>query len=218
MTQITRRTPFRQTRFALAVVSSAILATSALCWPTAATAASPASDGHSHHSHDGHHKHDHDTHHKHDHDGHREHGVHVHGEGRLTLAVTDSTLEVALTLPADSAFGFEHKPTNDAESVAVSKALNQLGNAADWLDGVKECSVTRSSLPDPFATATKSKDEGHRDLEGSWTLDCKAAPVSLDVRLFSLLPRLKKLDVEWMTDKGAGAIEMSPDNTRLSLP
>jgi hypothetical protein len=182
--------------------------------PLALQAADKDHEGHPHA------KHDHETHghEDHDHEGHREQGVHVHGEGRLTLAIGENRIDVALSLPADSAFGFEHAPTNAAETATVSQTLGKLKDARTWLGGLSGCEIKESSLEDPFAAGNQGAGGTHRDLEGSWSLQCKSLPAAIDVGLFGVLDRLEHLDVEWVTDQGAGALEMSPDLQRLQLP
>jgi hypothetical protein len=181
--------------------------------PAALLAAEDDHAGHSHAGHDHHGKGDHA-----DNGGHREQGVHVHGEGRLTIAISEHRVDVALSLPADSAFGFEHAPTSAAETAAVANTLEKLRDARQWLGGLADCETAESSLADPFAADDKRKHDTHRDLEGSWTLTCKHLPEAIDVGLFGRLDKLERLDVEWVTDKGAGALEMSPDVQQLKLP
>lgn len=194
------------------VLWSLVAAFSAL--PLALQAADKEHEGHDHGKHD-HEQHGHEGHGP---AGHREHAVHVHGEGRLTLAISENRIDVALSLPADSAFGFEHPPTSAAETATVDKILGQLKDATAWLGGLSTCKTVESSLANPFALADNGAKDTHRDLEGSWSLDCNSLPAAIDVTLFGVLDRLEHLDVEWVSDKGAGALEMSRDLQRLQLP
>ena len=72
----------------------------------------------------------------HGHDEHKEghaeteqHGAHEHGAARLTLAVTEQGLEIALESPAANLLGFEHMPSSDADKATLAAAVKTLNGA-----------------------------------------------------------------------------------------
>jgi hypothetical protein len=151
-------------------------------------------------------------------DAHREHAAHVHGEGTLTLALDDGTLEVNLVLPADSAFGFEHTPQTPEEKAIVAKVAALLDNLGAWLaPAAGHCIPRQISLSNPYAGETPA--QGHADIDLTATLACKdlSSPAAFDVNLFTALPKLKHLEAEYVTASGAGEAELSPSATRLTL-
>ncbi|MFP1683097.1 DUF2796 domain-containing protein [Alloalcanivorax sp. C16-1] len=65
--------------------------------------------------------------------------------GTLELALHGQALVARLTLPAAQVVGFERAPANDEEKMAVTEALQRLGEARNVLEPMPEalCSVTR---------------------------------------------------------------------------
>jgi hypothetical protein len=63
-------------------------------------------------------------------------------------------------------------------------------------------------------------DHAHEDWTLSFELACGAAtrPTAIDFGgLFTQLPRLERLRVQWIDDRGQHAATLTPDNTRLPL-
>lgn len=57
--------------------------------------------------------------------------AHVHGVGKLNLAIDGGIVEMELTAPAADIVGFEHKPKDDADHAALDAAVAALGKASD---------------------------------------------------------------------------------------
>lgn len=75
--------------------------------------------------------------------------------GRLELALHGQALVARLTLPASQVVGFERAPANDDEKMAVTEALQRLGEARNVLEPMPEalCSVTREQADTGLTTA-----------------------------------------------------------------
>ena len=56
----------------------------------------------------------------------RQHGAHVHGEGKLNIALADKELHMELESPAANVVGFEHAPRDAEQEQAVRKAEERL--------------------------------------------------------------------------------------------
>lgn len=61
----------------------------------------------------------------------RQHGAHEHGAASLTLASEGRELVIALDSPAYNLFGFEHRPSTDAQHAVMDEALASLRQGAD---------------------------------------------------------------------------------------
>ncbi|MEZ5535293.1 MAG: DUF2796 domain-containing protein [Thiolinea sp.] len=85
-----------------------------------------------------------------DHDEHEmeQHGSHEHGAARLTVAVTDTGLEIALESPAANIFGFEHNAGDDEEQHVVHEAVHTLraGNELFIADEAAGCKMEKITL------------------------------------------------------------------------
>src|SRR5271166_4176907 len=53
---------------------------------------------------------------------HRQLGAHVHGHGRLNIAIEDKTVSIELEAPGADIVGFEHEATTRAQGTAIEKA------------------------------------------------------------------------------------------------
>ncbi|MGC2396164.1 MAG: DUF2796 domain-containing protein, partial [Rhodomicrobium sp.] len=53
---------------------------------------------------------------------HRQLGAHVHGHGRLNIAIEDKTVSIELEAPGADIVGFEHEAATRAQSAAIEKA------------------------------------------------------------------------------------------------
>ncbi|MCH2559387.1 MAG: DUF2796 domain-containing protein [Alcanivorax sp.] len=74
--------------------------------------------------------------------------------GRLELALHGQALVARLTLPAVQVVGFERAPANDDEKMAVTEALQRLGEARNVLEPMPEalCTVTREQADTTLTT------------------------------------------------------------------
>lgn len=158
----------------------------------------------------------------HDDREHREHGTHVHGEGKLTLAVIDQQIEITLDSPAETLFGFEHAPETDAEKSAVDAVLEKL-NAPEKLfhfGADSGCKLNAKKIESPFVESGKQSLREHADIEAQYTFTCTHAKniQKVDVRLLSLFPKLHKLTMDYITDKAQGSVQLDADHRQWTLP
>ena len=53
---------------------------------------------------------------------HRQLGAHVHGHGRLNIAIEGNTISMELEVPGMDIVGFEHEPSTPEQKAAVAQA------------------------------------------------------------------------------------------------
>jgi hypothetical protein len=149
--------------------------------------------------------------------------AHEHGVARLDVAVDGGTLTIALDTPLDGLLGFERAPRSEAEKRAADQAVATL-RAADKLfaiDPAARCTlaaVELESAPLKLGAAMPAKDDGHGDLEGTFTFQCQAAPAFVDAGLFQAFPRLSRIDVQVATAKGQRKQVLKRPAQRIELP
>lgn len=134
---------------------------------------------------------------------------HVHGEGKLDVAIDKDTITLNLELPLDAAVGFERAPKNDKEKaalVATEKALNDA--AALWLPTpAANCSVQSVEVGMPkFGTGE------HAEVDARYVFRC-ASPAALkgvETAIFKQFKRLYRLEAQRIGPSGQGAQRLTP--------
>jgi hypothetical protein len=170
-----------------------------------------------------------------------QHGAHEHGVARLTIATSESGVEIALESPSANIFGFEHKPTDDADKATVLKAVNTLkdGGSLFRISEAAGCVLKdvdlESALIEDDHDDHKDDDhkdehddhkdddhkdehddhkETHNDVDATWHFNCSdmAELKRVEVKLFSAFPGgFEEVDVDWITAKQAGHVELEAD-------
>jgi hypothetical protein len=152
---------------------------------------------------------------------HEEHGPHEHGTGKLSIAQSGKAVEISLDSPGMNLFGFEYLPKTDADKKVVADGEAKLWVGANLFTfdadaGCKQTAATLSNTaekPDP-AEAAAAKGDAHSDVEVSWTFTCDKpdAVKAVTTKLFNTFSGFHKLSAEWVTDKGASAVELEKDD------
>ncbi|EIC19405.1 DUF2796 domain-containing protein [Thiorhodovibrio frisius] len=115
-------------------------------------------------------EHDHGAAHEHDHDQHghthRQQDAHVHGIGRLNLALDGPALHLELISPAANLVGFEHPPTTatDQAKLAAAVAILEDGARLFQLNPSARCEL-RDSVISSGLLDTGQKNTPHAELE-----------------------------------------------------
>lgn len=165
---------------------------------------------------------------------HEEHGAHEHGAATLSLAVGTAGLEIMLESPAANIIGFEHAATTDADKQKLADAVKKLEAGAELFSMNTEAGCTLksaeviSALLGNAEDAAKSKDdhdhkegETHNDMDVTWSFAC-TQPAELKevaVKLFAAFPDgFQHIKAEWVTEKGASAMELDKDDTIKLTP
>lgn len=170
------------------------------------------------------HEHDHDHHDAHHgaaNKDHREHAAHVHGKGRVTVAMQGKSLEIMLESPAESFFGFEHTPSTPTEQAKVDKALEQLKDAKSLFgfEAAAACKNLNTEIDAPFAQPAKTPTDGHADVSATYTFECNHPEklTTLSLPLLKVFPALRNLTVDYVTENSQGSQTATADQPILTL-
>lgn len=151
---------------------------------------------------------------------------HVHGEGRLDVAIEKDTLSISLEMPLDAAVGFERPPKNDKERAALAAAAQALNDAATLFvpTPAAACAVQASEARVPFTGKADRHDHAHEgethhaDITAEYKFRCAnpAALKSVETSIFKSFKRLYRLEVQRAGPAGQGAQRLVPKNPVLS--
>ncbi|WGZ94400.1 MAG: DUF2796 domain-containing protein [Candidatus Thiothrix putei] len=165
---------------------------------------------------------------------HEEHGAHEHGAATLAIAAGAEGLEIMLESPAANIIGFEHAATTDEDKQKLTDAVKKLEAGAELFSMNTEAGCTLksaeviSALLGNAEDAAKSKDdhdhkegETHNDMDVTWSFACTqpAELKEVTVKLFTAFPDgFQHIKAEWVTEKGASALELDKDDTIKLTP
>jgi hypothetical protein len=139
---------------------------------------------------------------------------HVHGEGRLDVAIDKESITLNLELSLDAAVGFERAPKNDKEKAALTGAEKTLNDAAALFlpTAAANCAVRSVQVSMP-----KFAGE-HADIDANYVFHC-TAPAELkgiETTLFKHFKRLYRLETQRVGPAGQGAQRLTPKKPLLS--
>ncbi len=163
---------------------------------------------------------------------HRQLGAHVHGQGRLNIAIEDKTVSIALEVPGADIVGFEHEATTSEQKAAIEKAKAKLADglslftpaaAADCTQTSAKVSVEAEHEDEHDAKSAKpdAKEEGHHhsEFQAEYAFEC-ASPArltSMTFGYFKAFPDAQELDVSLISPKGQSSYEVKRDKPSLDL-
>lgn len=159
--------------------------------------------------------------HKHEHE---EHGAHEHGAATLAVAVGTEGLEIMLESPAANIVGFEHAATTDEDKQKLADAVKKLEAGAELFSVNTEAGCTLKSaevISALLGNTAETAGEAHNDMDVTWSFAC-TQPAELKevaVKLFAAFPDgFQHIKAEWVTEKGASALELDKDDTIKLTP
>lgn len=138
---------------------------------------------------------------------------HVHGAGRIDVAIEAGKIEVELELPLDTLVGFERAPRNEKERAALEAAAATLRDGAGlFLPAAgAACKLTDATVTVPFAGDTAAGGHGHADVDAHYVFECvNAGTGSLETALFRKFPRLYRLELQRVGPKGQAGGRLTP--------
>lgn len=168
----------------------------------------------------------------------RHHDAHVHGVGKLNVALDGANLIFELTSPAANIVGFEHAPENEQQTHEIHEAIELLkeGEKLFALTPKAQCTLhdvhVESDLEgghhdehethkheDAHSEEEHDGESVHSEFEVAYHFECDH-PDSLkaiDVHLFSQFPGFEELEVQMLTPKGQTAVELTPKKFQITL-
>lgn len=140
---------------------------------------------------------------------------HVHGEGRLDVAIEGNRISLALELPLDAAIGFERAPKNDKEKAALAGTERFLKDAAALFIPSAAAQCTPGHVKVGMPTFG---DGDHADIDAEYVFTCSApaALKSIETTLFKSFRRLYRLEVQRSGPAGQGAARLTPKKPVLN--
>ena len=168
----------------------------------------------------------------------RHHDAHQHGVSKLNLAIQGSRVEIELESPGSDIVGFEHKPSNAADRMAIKDAVQKLKNASGLFSfsAAAACRAEKSSVEAPFEDhheekhehkhghghgheKGEEKGETHSEFHAEYRFVC-AEPKELkhvDVKLFDVFPRAEEIEVQAITSNRQFKRELTRGSSRLTF-
>ncbi|MBM3566998.1 MAG: DUF2796 domain-containing protein [Alphaproteobacteria bacterium] len=148
------------------------------------------------------------------------HGAHVHGAGKLNVAIENDVVAIELSAPADDIVGFEHKAATPEQKAAVAKAAAALKDGARLFvfPAAAGCKLESAQVESALLEEAKPGESGeHTDFDADYRFRCADSGKidGIDVKIFAAFPRAKSLAVQAATPKGQISRKLSPKNARL---
>lgn len=176
--------------------------------------------------------------HEHEHNTKQE--AHVHGVAELTMALEDNVLEINLESPSANIVGFEHRASSQEQKSAVDEAERILGSPTSLFNFTgADCQVGRSIVDvstvegphDGHDTEDhdddhgdnhgheSEHDDGHSEISVNYQFTCEqdSELIAVSVDILDYFPAIEVLHVQWVTDAGQGATELSGNSKIVKL-
>lgn len=166
---------------------------------------------------------------------HRQLGPHVHGHGRLNVALEGKKLSIELEVPGADIVGFEHEPSTPEQKGAIAEAKAKLANAAalfgpsshancqlEHVNVTNETEHEDEHEHEHEAEAAGHEGEAehhHSEFHVEYTLSC-ASPsrlTSMTFGYFDAFAGAQELDVSVITPKGQSSFEVTREKPSLDL-
>ena len=164
--------------------------------------------------------------------------THTHGLVTMTIAFENQKLQLQLDSAADSFLGFEHKARKAGEVIELERVRKLLVSPkllfvidADNCRPEKH-NVDLSQFYFKEGNTPKGNDKGkqnsylenhskseHKEINLSYQFQCHSGHrlSRITVNLFQLFPRIKKINVMWVTDTGQGSEILTPKKRSVSF-
>lgn len=145
-------------------------------------------------------------------------GSHVHGSGLLTVVVEGNEMQLAFQAPAFSVLGFEHKAVTAEQQQEVSAAI-AVFNQGDWFSLNSEAACEMVAADASTDLTASAQVSGHADFYANYQLLCQspARLNALTLSVFSLLPTLQQIDVQWVVNDTQGAAVATLGNATIAF-
>ncbi|MAQ83841.1 MAG: hypothetical protein CMH12_14610 [Maritimibacter sp.] len=174
---------------------------------------------------------------------HRELSAHVHGVSTLQVAIDGGTVEMRLDAPGMDIVGFEYMPSSETEAMAVDTSVIRLSDAAtvvslpdaagcELVDGdaayaLEEHDDHHDEHAEDHAHDDHAEDHDHdHEHEAShsaftahFVFEC-ASPEALNTLRFPYFDQFEnaqEIEVQYVTDSGAGSAEVTRDAPEMTI-
>lgn len=146
--------------------------------------------------------------------------AHVHGVGKLQVAVEGDTLSLRLEAPLHDLVGFEHPPRTDRQRAAAKQTLDrfQQGDTLFVPTAAAQCRPVSTHIEAPVLQTGAQSPDGHADLVAEYRFQC-AQPdklTGLEVRVSTHFRGLRRIDAEVISARGQQAVRLTARQNRLN--
>lgn len=152
------------------------------------------------------------------------HGAHVHGVGKLNVALEGDGVWLEIEAPAADIVGFEHPPETSEQHAAVDQAAATLrdGGRLFIFPEAARCALAETTLESALLEhgAGHEHDEAaHAEFHARYVFRCERPDRAshVDVAYFQAFPAAEELDVTVISPNGQTATELTPSSKRLKL-
>lgn len=146
---------------------------------------------------------------------------HTHGEGKLQILQAGSEWQFVLQLPAADVLGFEYAPSTTSEKKRYEETQKVFQRFDDIFTLSNTCELLDITLESPWEVANEHEGHAHRnthsDFRVAYLLSCQGPIKRIEMSGFPHWPSLQHVNAIWVTNKGQGALEITPSQPTLLI-
>jgi len=155
--------------------------------------------------------------------------VHVHGEGRINIAIEGNQIFMELEFPGADIVGFEHKARSSDEKAAVISAIAQLGDPMLLMRFNADCKVLHASAgiegeehdehEEHEEHAGNDEHDEHGAFVANYEFECAdiASLGSIEFTYFKQFDNAQSLDIVLIDASGQSQVEIDRASPVLQL-
>ena len=126
-----------------------------------------------------------------------------------------------LQLPAADVLGFEYAPSTTSEKKRYEETQKVFQRFDDIFTLSNTCELLDITLESPWEVANEHEGHAHRnthsDFRVAYLLSCQGPVKRIEMTGFPHWPSLQHVNAIWVTNKGQGALEITPSQPTLLI-
>jgi hypothetical protein len=157
---------------------------------------------------------------------HRQLGAHVHGNGRLNIAMEDKTFSLELEAPGADIAGFEHEANTQEDRAALEDAKAKLADGLALFTPppaagcvLKSAKISTEAEHEKEEQGKAAEEHHHSEFHAEYAFECASPSQATAIAFgyFKAFPNAQSLDVSVISPKGQSSYEVTRDKPSLSL-
>ncbi len=164
---------------------------------------------------------------------HRQLGAHVHGHGRLNIAIEGKTVSIELEVPGADIAGFEHEASTPAQKAEIEKAKEKLADGLSLFTPASAANCTQKSATVSIEAehgdehehhseggeAEGEESHHHSEFHAEYAFECGSPDrlTSMSFDYFKAFPAAQELDMSLISPKGQSSYGVKRDKPALDL-
>ena len=146
---------------------------------------------------------------------HRQHGAHVHGHGKLNIAIEAGKVEMELEVPGADIVGFEHAAKTEKQKAGIAEAKAKLAKPGELFQFAAQagCQQTKAEV------RLEGGDKEHSEFHANYAFTC-ASTAQLKVigfPYFKTFTGAKELSVGIVSPKGQSKRKVTRTKPRVDI-